>query len=80
MAQHCWAVSSFDYVDDLLWHGMMDHVSDTLNQPQGAVRNVLMEPDSVLAMIDDAILRAGHDEWIRVLRPGGRLVVVDSQG
>jgi hypothetical protein len=40
---------------------MMDHVSDTLDQPQGAVRNVLMEPDSVFAMIDDVILGAGHD-------------------
>jgi hypothetical protein len=47
MPQHCWAVSrSFDYVDDLLWHSMMDQVSDTLNQPQDAVRNVLMEPDN----------------------------------
>ena len=42
---------------------MMDHVSDTRNQPQRALRNVLMEPDSVFAMIDDAILRAGHDHY-----------------
>jgi hypothetical protein len=36
---------------------MMDHVSDTRNQPQRAVRNVFMEPNSVFAMSDDAILR-----------------------
>jgi hypothetical protein len=59
MPQHCWAVSRrFDHVDDLVWHGMMDHVSDILNQPEGAVCNVLIEPDGVFAMIDDAILLA----------------------
>jgi len=63
-AQHCWIVSrSFDRVDDLLGHGMMEHVSDTRNQPQRAVRNVSMEPDSVFPMIDDAILRAGHNHY-----------------
>src|SRR6201981_215803 len=51
----------FDLVDDLLGHGIMEHVSNTRNQPQRALRDLLMNPDRVFAMIDDADVCACHD-------------------
>ena len=56
-------VRSFDRVDDLLGHGVMEHMPNTRDQPQRAVRNLSMKPDGVFAMIYDPVLRACHDYW-----------------
>jgi hypothetical protein len=39
----------------------MEHMPNSRDQPQRALRNLLMKPDTVFAMIYDAVLRACHD-------------------
>ena len=61
-AQRRWVTErSFDRIDDLLGRGVMEHMPNTRDQPQRALRNLLMKPDTVFAMIYDAVLRACHD-------------------
>jgi hypothetical protein len=39
----------------------MEHMPNPRDQPQRAVRNLFMKPDSMFAMIYDAVLHACHD-------------------
>src|SRR5260221_8456517 len=47
---------SLERVDDLLGHGIMQHVRNTRNQPQHTLGNLLMNPDCVSAMFDYAVI------------------------
>ena len=50
---------------DLIWHRIVNHVSNTRNQPEDTVRNFFVKPNG-LAVLYDAILRACHDnDWHR---------------
>ena len=50
---------------DLVWNRIVNHVSNTGNQPEDTVRKLLVKPNG-LAVLYDTILRACHDDdWHR---------------
>ena len=50
---------------DLVWNRIVNHVSNTGNQPEDTMRNFLVKPNG-LAVLYDAILRTCHDnDWHR---------------
>ena len=60
-----WFPHLLDRSRDLVWNRIVNHVSNTGNQPEDTMRNFLVKPNG-LAVLYDAILRACHNnDWHR---------------